>query len=184
MARTKVQPQAAQLQSWHDADLALAEIASNAAVIQQDEARYNHNEQQARLKLTEKHQPLRDRIGALEQGLEKFCADHREDFGARKSRELQHGTVSYRMGTPKVDKSKKFTWDGCLDLLQKAGGWAKKFVRTKQEINKDAIIENAATWESSDGKDGVDPALIEQVSSVVVVQTETFGYDLKLAVDK
>lgn len=70
--------------------------------------------------------------------LQTYCEFHKEDlFTSKKSMELAHGVVGFRMGTPKVEKSKKVTWDGVIEELKLIN---PDFVRSKEEVNKELII--------------------------------------------
>lgn len=182
-ARKKVAPKIEQLNSWDEVDRALAEIAIKQATIDADEAKYNAEEQARRERMAIKLTPLRERIEELELGIERYVTDNRVDLGSKKSKELTHGVVSFRMGTPAVTKDKRFTWDGIVSLMVKAGDRFKAFVRVKSEINKEAILQNAATFENSVGKEGIDPAVLKQEYGISVEQVETFGYTIKHAVD-
>jgi phage host-nuclease inhibitor protein Gam len=71
--------------------------------------------------------------------LEVFAKEQQESWGKKKSLDLLHCIIGFRTTTPKVDKDKKFTWDAVSELLQKYTAF-KDFVRTKTEINKDAIL--------------------------------------------
>jgi phage host-nuclease inhibitor protein Gam len=63
-----------------------------------------------------------------------------EEFkGKRKSIEFMHGTVGFRTGTPKLAKLKKWTWKMVLAAL-KLNTWGLGYVRTKEEIDKEAIL--------------------------------------------
>lgn len=182
-ARKKVAPKIEHMNSWEEVDRALAEIGIKSATIEADEARYNADEQSRRERLTIKLAPLRERIEELELGIERFVTDNRVDLGSKKSKELTHGVVSFRLATPSVQKDKRFTWDGIVSLMQKAGDRFKAFVRVKAEINKEALLQNAATFENSVGKEGIDPAVLKQDFGITVEQVETFGYVIKQAVD-
>jgi len=72
--------------------------------------------------------------------LEVFAKEQKESWGKRKSLELLHCTIGFRTGTPKVCKDKKFTWDAVLELVKKSKPLAKLFIRTKEELSKEAIL--------------------------------------------
>lgn len=180
MAKTKVQISAEKITSWQEADAALAEIAGITSGIKQAEAAYNQQEQIVRAALTETHVPKRMRVERLELGLATFCEKAREDFGNKKSKELQHGIVSFRTTPPKVEKSKRFTWEGVLNSL-KESPFASLFVRTKDEVNKESILQETGKYESSNGAEGVNA--MDLISYGVEITTaEQFYYDVKLAV--
>lgn len=69
--------------------------------------------------------------------LEVFAREQKETWGKRKSLELLHSVIGFRTGTPKVIKDKKFTWEGITELVKDK---FPSFVRTKTELDKEAII--------------------------------------------
>lgn len=71
--------------------------------------------------------------------LEIYAKEQKEAWGKKRSLELLHCVIGFRTGTPKVVKDKKFTWDGVLELMKK-NKLFKPYVRSKDEINKEAIL--------------------------------------------
>lgn len=100
--------------------------------------------------------------------LQAYAEHHRDDlFVQRKSLELPHGLIGFRMGTPKVEKSKKVTWEGVIEDLRQINA---EFVRVKEEANKDLIIahRNDQDMMNKLGRIGLS-----------VVQDETFFVEAK-----
>lgn len=60
-------------------------------------------------------------------------------FKDGKTIDLQHGTISIRLGTPRVDKIRSLTWDAALDKIRKI---SENFIRVKEEVDKEEIIAN------------------------------------------
>lgn len=58
-------------------------------------------------------------------------------FAKKKSVETVHGTYGFRLGTPKVEKLKGFTWDACAKL---AKAFLPDYVRTTEELAKDKLL--------------------------------------------
>lgn len=71
--------------------------------------------------------------------LKVFTSENKTNWGKKKSIELLHCIIGLRTGTPKVIKDKKFTWPATLELLKK-NSLFKAFIRTTEEINKEAIL--------------------------------------------
>lgn len=71
--------------------------------------------------------------------LEVFAKEQQQNWGKKKSMELLHCIIGFRTGTPKVVKDKKFTWDAVVELIKKNKA-LKAFIRTTEEINKEAIL--------------------------------------------
>lgn len=113
-------------------------------------------------------------IGELEDELkaklalcEKFAAEHRADLlpGKAKSAETPVSQWGFRMGMPQLKTLSKWTWDKVLDAIR--GAKLTNFIRTKEEVAKDAILALAQD----------NPAFAAEVMSKIgvrVVQDETF----------
>jgi phage host-nuclease inhibitor protein Gam len=69
--------------------------------------------------------------------LEVYANNQKDNWGRRKSMELFHSVIGFRTSTPKVIKDKKFTWEGITELVKEK---FPSFVRTKTELDKEAII--------------------------------------------
>lgn len=180
--RIKVEPVAAKISSYDEANEALAELQGIDSRVKKAHATYNEAEAIRRSKL---ELSLRDDLARqreLEAGLEKFAMDNRADFEVKKSRELTHGILSFRKGNPTVAKIGKITWDGVLEVLNRSK-LKKLFVRTKDEINKEAILAEAAKYTASKGEEGVSPEDLH-ANFIKIEQTETFGYELKPAIEE
>ena len=73
--------------------------------------------------------------------LQIFAETNREEyFAKRKSLEMTHGVIGFRMGNYTLTKPNKKTWDVITGILQKE---APEYVRTKQEPNKEALIADS-----------------------------------------
>jgi len=178
MARTKVTMPKIWIDSWDQADKVLQEIATIKAQINERISAYNAKEQQARIQEeTLPNQPLEERLKALEAGLESFAIENRPDFGKLKSKELNHGILSFRTGTPKVVQIAKYTVTNTIALIKKSF-WKNDLIRVKEEIDKDNILVQIKQKES-----GLTPEVLREFG-LEVRQDETFGYDLKNAVEK
>ncbi len=174
--RKKVQLKRHDVNNWDEADVVLKEIAVIDETIRKGEAAYNAAEQERRAKLTAAHFPLREKKQEYELGLEAFTVAHRVELGDKKSKGLKHGEVNFRVHPPAVAKNRGVTWSAVLDLVKASKKWAKKFIRTKEEINKDAIIA-AHSAGDIDGNE-------LNTMGMAVTQKETFGYKTKLAVEE
>jgi len=186
MARKQVKDKARSIENWTEAEAAMAEYAVMETSIEREEAAYNHDEQKRREKLTEKHSPLRESMAEIEQGMKAFCVKNRSDFGGKQTKELTHADVGFRLGPPKVERAKGFTFDGVVDLLKQAPEDMRGlFIRTKDELNKEAIIANnaRAADPAADPSTYVSPDILREQFRVFVTQEETFGITVKKAVE-
>lgn len=81
---------------------------------------------------------LKCRVDELQTGIQAFCESRRFDLtqnGKMKTVKFTTGEVSWRQRPPSV--SIRGT-DGVLEMLERMG--LNKFIRQKQEVNKDAIL--------------------------------------------
>lgn len=142
MARTK--PKVAVLSDLKEADAALAELAG----IKRDLSALEHvmNESIDNIKAEAKAQstPLAARKKDLETALANFAIARKDDlFPKKKSLDLTFGIMGFRQST-KLKTLVKWTWklvlERLLDLADAPeGGAYKKALRTKVEVDKDAM---------------------------------------------
>lgn len=187
MARTKVESPGVELNSWDAVDEALAEIGVLSSQVAAEEAKYNADEQKRRAVLTEKNQAKTTRIVELELGIKKYAENNRSDFGKSKSRELKHGIINFRLSPPAVKCVKGFTFASALELAKRSPKWSEAFVRVKEELNKEAILNEVARHDlqapDADNQPNNGISLSElRMLGLTVTQDETFGYDCKLAI--
>ena len=159
------------LKNWDDIDAALLKIGKATSRVQAAEAAYNTQIQNLRQIVDENTAADRTEIAGLESEIENFCLINKDQFEATRSREMMHGSVSFRTTPPKVALlNRKYSWDTVLELLKKFK-WAAQFVRTKEEPDKESILTAHAAKEIDDTK----------LASVglAIQQTEKFGYDIK-----
>ena len=94
---------------------------------------------------------VRDRfekvLGALQPELDARMAlaqdwaeAHPDVFGKGKSVEMVHGIVGWRTGQPKLKALSGWTWDRVLEALKTFAKWESRFIRHKEEVNKEAIL--------------------------------------------
>jgi phage host-nuclease inhibitor protein Gam len=77
-------------------------------------------------------------IAIWEKALEGWATRHPEAFGKKKSLKFSSGTIGFRDGQPKLEKtSKAITWERCLEAVQ---ALLPNFIRSMPEIDKEAII--------------------------------------------
>ena len=88
-------------------------------------------------------------------------------FAKKKSIDMVHGVMGFRIGTPKV-KAVKTTLAKALEALKAAR--MKRYIRTKEEINRDEIIQS---------RDNVTELTKLNALGLIVVQEETFYVEPK-----
>jgi phage host-nuclease inhibitor protein Gam len=99
--------------------------------------------------------------------LQDFAEANTDLFSKAKSIDYPNGKIGFRMGTPKVEKSKKLTWEGVIEELK---ALAPDYVRTKEEVNKELVIAN---------RNDVNQVNLLAASGITVIQTETFFVEAK-----
>ena len=135
MARQKIQAQP-HLKSYDEVDFAIrawwecdAKVAALAT-----------KQQQELNKITDKYSKEADpHISEklrLEQDIKDYCEFHQEDFEKEKTRLLTFGKIGFRKSS-KLATLKGWTWAKVLAKLKELA--RLEFVRTKEEVNKDAI---------------------------------------------
>ena len=95
--------------------------------------------------------------------LERYAEhNYKKLFKKKKSIDMQHGSIGFRQGTPKVVKRAGITWTKMLEIFKNR---ALPYVRTKEEVDKEAILAVAKSAESMKKLNDV---------GISVVQDETF----------
>jgi phage host-nuclease inhibitor protein Gam len=106
--------------------------------------------------------------------LEAWALANPEEFGKAKSIEFLAGRIGFRTGTPKLTLlSRAWSWDKVLAAIQKFGF---QFVRTKEEVDKEAILAFAA---AEADKARLDSKVLAPIG-VKITQGESFFVEPKL----
>ena len=102
--------------------------------------------------------PLRQNVDALTDGIMSWATEHRERLtggGKTKTCDLPTGQFGWRTTPPSV----RITGEAAvIDALHRRG--LERFIRTKEQINKDAILN--------------EPAAVRGVPGIALQQTEQF----------
>jgi phage host-nuclease inhibitor protein Gam len=80
------------------------------------------------------------KLKATAEALELWSDENPAEFGERKSIELLHGKLGYRIGQWKTETLKGWTWEKALKKAQELKGKFTDYIRTKHEINRDQLI--------------------------------------------
>lgn len=73
----------------------------------------------------------------LMEAARSWCEANGDAFAGKKSIEMVQGIVGFRTGTPKLKTLAGWTWDRVLEKLRTT---CREFIRTKEEVDKEAII--------------------------------------------
>lgn len=158
-------------ESRSEVDNALSQIAVMQAEIDGATAKYNEEEQLRRAQLAEFVGPRAIEIQRIEMGLIEWATNNRHEFPAnKKTLELTHGNLIFRLSPPKVSALPKFTMASALEMIKRAG---LSYVRVKEEIDKDSILTDYAADKLNDN------ALA--AVGLQVTQEEDIRYEIKNA---
>ena len=130
-----------------EASALIAEIG--CAQRERDRIRAAMNDEMAALK--ERHEaaarPFKERIEALSKGVQAYCEAHRAELTSRgKSHRFAAGEVQWRRRPPKVSIR------GADKVLERLKGLRlSRFIRVKEEIDKEAMLKDPDTADSVDG---------------------------------
>lgn len=113
--------------------------ATNYNKLEKIQAKMNEEINKVKDKYQDDITEITDNLEEPYETLQVFAREQKTQWGKKKSFELLHTTIGFRTGTPKVVKDKKFTWDAVLELMKKNKIF-KAFIRSKEEINKEAIL--------------------------------------------
>ncbi|RMF66571.1 MAG: host-nuclease inhibitor protein Gam [Alphaproteobacteria bacterium] len=122
------------------------------------EAAMNDRIQKIRDEYQAKAAPHAEAIAELSRGVQVWCEAHRAELtqnGKRKSADLGAGEIMWRMRPPKVSLRNV---TGVIETLNRLG--LTRFLRTKIEVNKEAIL--------------AEPDAVEGVKGISITQGEDF----------
>ncbi len=113
---------------------------------------------------------LEEKKKSLMTQIQVFAETNREKyFSEKKSLEMQHGMIGFRLGTPKV-KGMPRKGEKMEALLGFFRSFLPNYIRTQEEINKELLIADRE-------KDEVKTKI--KMQGLEIVQTETFFIELK-----
>ena len=108
--------------------------------------------------------------------LEQWCDANPGEFGEARSITMHGHRLGYRTGQPKVEPTGKLTFKAILATLKKApdSDLAKKYVRIKSDLDKEAILATGRLLTSSD--EAARTAAEAELDAIgcEIVQGETF----------
>ena len=145
----------------------LSEYATAHNELKRVEGELNHKITTLRDKYQNKVESLKEESDDLFTVIQFWVERNREQFEKKRSKELLHGKIGLRIGTPKLKTKKGFTWASVLVLVKSL---SPNLIRVKEEIDKESII--------SKHKDEEFKAIISSIG-VEVVQDESFFIELK-----
>lgn len=167
-SKQRVKTQAATFpvpQSRDDVDRAIARIGA----LQRERTRVHADKDEKMAAINQVHkaqlEPLEEEIRLQQQGIQTWCESHRAELTQNdkvKYHDFPAGAVKWRMRPAKVVLK---SIEMVLDALKQRG--LNRFVRTKEEVNKEAILADP------DALLGVPGIKIEQGEDFIVEPFET-----------
>ncbi len=142
-------------------------FAQNTTKLDKIQAKMNDEINKIKSKYQDDITELQDGLVEPQKILHVFADEQKESWGKKKSIELLHTVIGFRTGTPKVTKSKGFSWEGITELAVQL---FPDLVRTKAELDKDSII----ALSKEDGFNEIKKGLF-----IDVVQEESFFVEAK-----
>jgi len=138
MSKTRIKKSLVHLDTREAAETAMNELALTANNRRKFVARMDAQ----LLAIKEEFEPMLaacdDAIRERTDALQAWAEANPEAFGKRKSLEFATGILGFRTGTPKLALlSRAWTWELVLEKIQER---AFQFVRTKEEVDKEAIL--------------------------------------------
>jgi len=81
---------------------------------------------------------LQDQLLRMLESLRAWAEAHPEEFGGKKTLEMLHGLIGWRMTPPALRPLRGVTWSAVLQRLKEMG--KLQFVRIKEEVNREALL--------------------------------------------
>lgn len=118
-------------------DVTLKRIAEIDRQIDLIESNKNAEIDKSKTNAIELSTPLAGEKKELTRNLRDYCEFNKEQFAKQRSKELNWGTVGYRMTPPALKALSKWTWPKVLAKLKETG--RTDFIAVKESIDKEAI---------------------------------------------
>ncbi len=139
------------LTSFDDVNKALYHYGREESEIAKKEAVMNSKIQNIRDKFEVDTAEARAKRDLILKEIKSFLMSNKHEFVKTRTKNLVHGTIGFRHGTPKVLLlNKKYNTKTALELAKKI--FRDKFVRSKEELAKDSIITAFAKGDIDDQK--------------------------------
>lgn len=139
------------VKSFDQLDELILRYAQIEAKLAKSEAAMNEKIQKIRESYKEVNDPLSSERSEIEKILENFCIANKHEFQKQRSRDFTHGIVGFIFNPPKVAQlNKKYTVKTSIELLKRI--FNDIYIRSKEEINKEAILADYASQKIDDQK--------------------------------
>ena len=170
-ARNRIKIELPQIQSRDEAEAVMNDLANTANNKRKLVARLDAAVLQAQEAAAPGIAACDDAIKAKSDALRAWAEANPEAFGKKKSIAFLAGTLGFRTGTPKVALlSRAWTWGKVLEAINAR---AFQFVRTSEEVDKDAILAFVASPQDATDAANIERNVLTPIG-VKVVQEESF----------
>jgi len=122
---------------WEDADTMVSDIAAARLAIQKAEQRASDSIKIIKSRLADTVKPFQEEIKVDCLSLDAFAVEHESDFGNKRSRKLNFGTIGWRKSTS--ISVKKTTLEKIKEVFSPAK--AKSLLHIKETPNKEALAK-------------------------------------------
>ncbi|AJE07771.1 MULTISPECIES: host-nuclease inhibitor Gam family protein [Mannheimia] len=160
--RVKSAVQTLRVQTREEAELMIKELGDKQRELQRLTTAQNDEIADITKRYAEPLQALKEEVEDRQQAIQAYCESHRDELtknGKQKTGYFNTGEVQWRQNPPSVRVLKA---DQVIENLKLLG--LTQFIRTKEEINKDAILLEPETAQTVAGitiKSGVEEFVIK-----------------------
>jgi phage host-nuclease inhibitor protein Gam len=137
--------------TFNDIAYALGIVAKNMAIIKKKEAMLNGKIAELNQKFEIDTAEPKKENDILISEIESFCVKNKNNFEAQRTMQFATGSLGFRNNPPKIGQlNRKYTVASSIELIKKI--FKGLYLRTKEEIDKDAILSAYASKEVNDQK--------------------------------
>lgn len=138
------------IESFEDVEKAMYELALIETNLAAEEAAMNKEIAVIQNAYAEKTAKKAGEAARLNDEIEAFCKKNKDTFDSPRSLINTHGKIGFRTNPPKVVQlNKKWKVESTLAFIKELFG-GKKYLRTKPEIDKEAILADYAKEKIND----------------------------------
>lgn len=139
------------INNFEDVEKALSEFAQTESSIAKKEAEMNAKIQKIKDSYDEDTRGVRATRDLLYSNIERFCISNKFEFIKQRSKSFIAGVLGFRTNPPRVQLlNRKYNLKTALELIRKI--FKGKYVRSKEEINKDEILVDYSSGTITDDK--------------------------------
>lgn len=139
MSKTRIKTTASPIRTRDEMEALVGDIARLKAKEQQYTAEMNQRVTEVRRDYEAGLSGVQDELSGKMALARDWAEAHPEEFGKARSIAMTHGDVGWRIGNPTLKTLSGWTWDRVLEKLRGGGAWLK-YLRVKQEVNKEALL--------------------------------------------